>query len=315
MSQAAWNEPFQPWEESEDDRRFKRILLASILIATILGVIVPYLPVPQPERKELKDVAPRLAKLILEKKKVVPPPPPPKPKEEKKKDSEKKPDPKKPEQKKADQKQVVKKAPPKPQNARKKAESVGLVALSDDLADLRESFDMSSLDNKPQQNAGKQATVTATTSVVLTAKATQGRGGINTGSLSRSTGGSELASRKTTTVKSSIGGTEKKAVRSSDGRSVIRSQNEIELVFQKNKGAIFSLYNRALRKDPTLQGKVVLELTIAPNGKVTDCHIVSSELNDPALENKLVSRVKLFRFKASNVSKVTITYPIDFLPS
>jgi periplasmic protein TonB len=309
MSQAAWNEPFLPWVESENDRRFKRILLASILIATILGVIVPYLPVPQPERKELKDVAPRLAKLILEKKKVVPPPPP-KPKEEKKKETKKKQDQKKPKQKK-----TAKKEPPKPQSARKKAESAGLVALSDDLADLRESFDMSSLDNKPQQKTGKQATVSATTSAVLTAKATQGSGGINTGSLSRSTGGSELASRKTTAVKSSIGGTEKKAVRSSDGRSVVRSQDEIERVFQKNKGAIFSLYNRALRKDPTLQGKVVLELTIAPNGSVVQCRIVSSELNDPALERKLVSRVKLFKFKASNVSKVTITYPIDFLPS
>jgi TonB family protein len=309
MSQAAWNEPFLPWVESENDRRFKRILLVSIMIATILGVIVPYLPVPEPERKELKDVAPRLAKLILEKKKVVPPPPP-KPKEEKKQDTKKKPDQKKPEQKKD-----VKKEPPKPQNARKKAESVGLVALSDDLADLRESFDMSSLDNKPQQKTGAQAAVTATTSSVLTAKATQGSGGINTGSLSRSTGGSELATRQTTNVKSSIGNTEKKAVRSSDGRSVVRSQDEIERVFQQNKGAIFSLYNRALRKDPTLQGKVVLELTIAPNGSVEQCRIVSSELNSPELEKKLVSRVKLFKFKASNVSKVTITYPIDFLPS
>lgn len=310
MRQEAWNEPFLPWVESANDRRFKKILLASIMVATILGVIVPFLPVPEPERKELKDVAPRLAKLILEKKKVVPPPPPkPKPKEEKKKETKKKPDQKKPEPKKA-----KKKEPPKPQNARKKAESTGLVALSDDLADLRESFDMSSLDNKPQQKTGKQSTLTSTSSV-LTAKATAGSGGISTGSLSRSTGGSELATRKTTTVKSKIGGTEKKVTRSSDGRSVVRSQDEIERVFQQNKSAIFSLYNRALRKDPTLQGKVVLELTIAPNGKVTKCRIVSSELNDPTLERKLVSRVKLFKFKASNVSQVTITYPIDFLPS
>lgn len=311
MSQGTWNEPFLPWVESENDRRFRRILVVSILVATIFGVIVPFLPVPEPERKELKDVAPRLAKLILEKKKVVPTPPPkPKPKEEEKKDVKKKPDQKKPEQKKA-----VKKEPPKPQNARKKAESVGLVALSDDLADLRESFDMSSLENKPQQKAGKQAALTSNTSSVLTAKATKGSGGISTGSLSRSTGGSELATRTTTSVKSTIGGTEKKVTRSSDGRSVVRGQDEIERVFQKNKGAIFSLYNRALRKDPTLQGKVVLELTIAPNGKVTQCRIVSSELNDPALERKLISRVKLFKFKASNVSQVTITYPIDFLPS
>jgi hypothetical protein len=43
-----------------------------------------------------------------------------------------------------------------------------------------------------------------------------------------------------------------------------RSIEEIKLVFERNKGAIYALYNRALRDDPALQGKVVLELKIAP---------------------------------------------------
>ena len=95
----------------------------------------------------------------------------------------------------------------------------------------------------------------------------------------------------------------------------MRDQNEIELVFQKNKGAINRLYQRALRQDPTLQGKVVLELTIAPDGKVIKCVVISSELNNPALEKRLVARVKMFRFKPRNVETVTVRYPIDFLPS
>lgn len=308
-----WDEPFLPWVESENDRRFKRILLVTVILTVIISAIIPFLPVPEPEQKELEEVAPRLAKLIIEQRKV-PPPPPPKPKPVKKKELPKKETPKKKAEPKP--KPQPKKAPPKPkQTAREKAERTGLVALSDDLADLRESFDMNSLESKPQQKTGKQAAVTTTNSAILTAKATKGSGGIQTGSLSRETGGSELATRKTTQVKSEIGGTKKTTKRSSDGRSVMRGQEEIERVFQKNKGAIFSLYNRALRKDPSLQGKVVLELTIAPNGSVTAARIVSSELNDPALERKLVSRVKLFKFKAANVSQVTITYPIDFLPS
>ena len=64
-----------------------------------------------------------------------------------------------------------------------------------------------------------------------------------------------------------------------------------------------------------MQGKVVMELTIAPNGNVVKCRIVSSELNNPTLERKLVSRVKLFRFAAKDVAQVTVSYPIDFLPS
>jgi TonB family protein len=86
-------------------------------------------------------------------------------------------------------------------------------------------------------------------------------------------------------------------------------------VFDKNKGAIFSLYNRALRRDPSLEGKLVLRLTIAPNGMVTACEVVSSELGDPDLEDKLVQRVKLFRFEARDVEAITTTKPIDFFPA
>jgi TonB family protein len=87
------------------------------------------------------------------------------------------------------------------------------------------------------------------------------------------------------------------------------------MVFDRNKGSIYSVYNRALRKDPTLQGKVVLKLTIAPSGKVTHCSLVSSELDDAALGSKITSRVKRFDFGAKEVAEVTITYPIDFLPA
>lgn len=47
-----------------------------------------------------------------------------------------------------------------------------------------------------------------------------------------------------------------------------RTREEIELVFDRNKSAIYSLYSRALRDNPALQGKVVLEVTIAPSGDV-----------------------------------------------
>ena len=87
------------------------------------------------------------------------------------------------------------------------------------------------------------------------------------------------------------------------------------MIFDRNKGSIYSVYNRALRKNPALQGKVVLRLTIAPSGKVTRCDVVSSELGDPALTGKITARVKRFNFGAKDVNEVTITYPIDFLPA
>jgi TonB family protein len=94
-----------------------------------------------------------------------------------------------------------------------------------------------------------------------------------------------------------------------------RSLEEIKLVFDRNKGAIYTIYNRMLRNDPALQGKVVLKLTIAPSGQVLDCKIVSSELRSPELERKLVARIKQFDFGAKKVDTMVVTYPIDFLPS
>ena len=67
--------------------------------------------------------------------------------------------------------------------------------------------------------------------------------------------------------------------------------------------------------DPTLEGKLVLRLTIAPSGEVTACEVVSSELGDADLERKLVQRVMLFRFDAKDVEPVTTTKPIDFFPA
>ena len=94
-----------------------------------------------------------------------------------------------------------------------------------------------------------------------------------------------------------------------------RSIEEIKLVFERNKGAIYAIYNRALREEPGLQGKVVLELKIAPAGHVVDCRIVSSELKAPDLEQKLLARIRQFDFGQKDVDQMVVTWPVDFLPS
>jgi TonB family protein len=105
------------------------------------------------------------------------------------------------------------------------------------------------------------------------------------------------------------------AQRSGKSAKAARTREEIELVFDKNKSAIYSLYSRALRENPALQGKVVLEVTIAPTGEVTECRVISSELGDPELERKLVARVKMFKFEDRDVAVMTTTKPIDFFPA
>ena len=88
----------------------------------------------------------------------------------------------------------------------------------------------------------------------------------------------------------------------------------IRKTFDENKTALFDLYNRALRFNPLLQGKVLLELVIAPDGSVTSCKVISSELKDPRLEQDIVSRVELFDFGKQNAPARKVQMPIDFLP-
>ena len=86
-------------------------------------------------------------------------------------------------------------------------------------------------------------------------------------------------------------------------------------MFERHKGAIYALYNRALREEPSLQGKVVLELTIAPGGEVVACRIVASDLKAAELERKLLARVRQFDFGAKDVQTLVVNWPVDFLPS
>jgi len=88
----------------------------------------------------------------------------------------------------------------------------------------------------------------------------------------------------------------------------------IEHTFDRNKGAIYALYSRALRENPTIKGKIVFNLDIAASGEVTDCRVNYSELDAPDLEAQLRARIKLFRF-APRSAPITVSKQVDFFPA
>lgn len=308
-----------PWtSSSEQEQQFRQIWIRTMATVLILALVISILPTPQPNPDDVKEIPKRFAKLVLERK-APPPPPPPVVKEE--------PEPVKEELK----PEKVVKAEPKPEpkpapepvidrteQARDTAKVAGLLPFADELADLRDNKTLDKLNQDKQLLGGVQGDVARAERSLITSKAGRASGGINTAALSRNTGGSGLAGRSTTKVASNaadFGAGGGAARRTGSSNKASRSREEIEMVFDRNKGAIYSLYNRALRKDPSLEGKLVLRLTISPAGAVTFCEVVSSELGDPELERKLVQRVLLFRFNAKDVEAVTTTKPIDFFPA
>lgn len=233
--------------------------------------------------------------------------------------------------------------------ARRKAAGVGLLAMKSDLNQLAAVPVAVQLnqDIKPGKGIGAGVGVGVgmgteagiPTRALITSNATNGSGGINTAGYSRDTGGGGLGGKGTTLVEGTIGGgggggpggglgvggkgngagngtggSGGSLAKGGSGKAS-RSLEEVRLVFERNKGAIYAIYNRALRENPALQGKVVLKLTIAPAGQVADLKLLSSELKDDELERKLLARIRQFEFGAKDVATLDVNWPLDFLPS
>jgi len=287
------------WEvEPEEQRRLRRLLTVGLALLLILGLILPLINLPRSTEGAKEAVPERLARLMAQEKPKPPPPvTPPKP----------------PEIKPAEQPKPVDRTA----DARRKAQQSGLLKLQDELADLRQNVDLTPLGQTKNLQGAVGADSHAERSLIAS-KAGVGSAGITTANASRGfgSGAGSLTGHDTTAVSSRIAavGGAGNLNRGGSGKPS-RSEEEIALVFDSNKGAIYALYGRALRDQPDLQGKLVLEFTISPAGEVTECHVVSSELKDPELERKIVARVKLFHFEAKDVAMMTTTKPIEFVPT
>ena len=292
------------------EHRLKIISITVVVLFLLVNIGLNQLPFPEVDRKAAQELPPRLTKMMLEKR--TPPPPPPKPEEKKEEPKEEKP---KEEIKKEEKKPEPKKEEPKQRTEaeiRQKVQNTGVLAMMDELADLRDESLFEGLDtdnallNTPVESAmSKERSV-------ITSNAMKGSGGINTASLSRSTGGAaQLAGRDITQVESPVA---QKAEKEEE-RKVARSHEEIQLVIDRYKSRLLAIYQRALRDDPTLRGQVVFEITIAADGSVTASTVLSSDLKSSSLEKKLATRIKMFKFGAKDVEKMIVTVPIDFYPS
>lgn len=308
----ATSDTFHPWSSGQqEDSRFHRILAYTLVVFALLAVAMPLLPVTEISHEEHQVIPPPLARIILEKKEL-PKPEPVKPKEKKK------PKKKEPEKKKPKKKKPLAKAKPNPKVdlvklAKDKAAVSGVLAFQDDLMEMRDSLDVNSLSKTDlSQGEAKAAKVERS---IIASKAKSTSGGIQTAALSRDTGGSALSGKQTTRVASSIDTLSKK--NGQNGASATmggRSDQSVRRIMDRSKGAIFAVYNRALRKDPTLEGKFVFEMLIQPDGSVSAVKLLASELDNEALVKKILSRIKLIRFPAGNVINTRVNYSFDFLP-
>ena len=301
-----------PWTRGgAEDWRFRKVLVTSLLVNFLIGSTLPMIDLPLPEPWEELEVPDRFARLISA---PLPPPPPvpqaplaqePKPAEE----------------------LVSNDAPPDPGPEwmpKATTASKGILAFREKFSGLAEHDPGARLGaNARIDDSAEGAPGWATRSLVAT-RASGSSGGINLASLSRNVGGGsggggggiagvEVA-RATSSIGSGGGGSGRPLSRGGPG--LARTDEEIQIVFDRHKAALYRLYNRELRRDPTLQGQMVLRLRIEPDGSVSLCELQSTDMKAPQLSAQVVDRVRAFDFGAKEgVPTMTILYPIDFLPA
>jgi outer membrane biosynthesis protein TonB len=93
-----------------------------------------------------------------------------------------------------------------------------------------------------------------------------------------------------------------------------RSQDDIKKMMRRRLGGIKRCYEKRLKRNPELRGKVVIRFVIHPGGKVIEVEVVENTSNDPELAACIKSIVKGIRFGATEGSETVVTYPFILAP-
>lgn len=316
-----------PWNQEAGERR--RLFVVASLVAPLFlvaAVYITWVELPEQDRKEREALPPQLAKLIVEKKE--PPPPPemkaPEPEPEKPEPEERpvaEPEPQvqppAPEPEPEPEPQIAAKPDPTPEDvekAREKARNSGILAMGDELSKLSALGKSVKLDTPDIVTAEPVARTTGDT---LAQKANTGRSsGVDEAGLTRETREVALVERQQAQVEEAEQVVARARAEEQEQETVAskRSREELRRTMDANKSAIYSIYNRELRRKPSLQGSVTPELVIEESGAVSSCSVVESTLNEPALEKKICNRLRLVDFGARpGVDRTTIRYPIELL--
>ena len=297
-----------PWSRDQaESRRFTGIVLLVTALFLPPALLIPIQDVPEIERSEAETIPPRLARLV-EKPQPMVTPEPVKPEAEPEPEPKPEVQPEKPEQPEPEVAEVEPAPEPevKPQVAsepKPKPTQTIEQARSPEPAPARK-FSVNT-----EASAPDRARENEESTEVLA-----GSGGVEDTVAPETT--VAVAEHEVKTVAAPVEETRQVAAKPAETAPSAgeRAMSNIRKVFDAQKTALYSMYRRELRQDPTLEGKVLLELVIEPDGSVSACEVVSSELGHATLEQRIAMRVRLFNFGADNVEPRKVRFPIDFLP-
>ncbi len=93
-----------------------------------------------------------------------------------------------------------------------------------------------------------------------------------------------------------------------------RRPTELKTIIEENSTQLKYIYNRKLRQGIKLSGKMIVELSIKPDGGIRSAKIVRSTVGDRSFEEDVVKQIKNWRFKTvpDALGDLTVNYPFEF---
>jgi hypothetical protein len=88
--------------------------------------------------------------------------------------------------------------------------------------------------------------------------------------------------------------------------------NVITRELRSRKGAIQACYERALKRNPELGGKLALRFEISTVGKVTKIEAEQDTIGDPEVFSCIKQLMSMWHFPAPQGGAVTVAYPFIF---
>ena len=303
-----------PWsEDRRQEEVFKRWLKRILIPLLLLFLVIPWLPTYDTFEERETDIVKTeiILEPVIEEPEPTPEPPAPQPRPQ----PTPQPQPK-PVQKEAEAPKVAK--PPTQEEAKKTvAEEQGLTAISSQLSSLRQSLDLTNLQQKNVSTSTGGEVARADRTVLGEDRLTQKSEGIVIDDSMMKSENVQLAMHEATKLDGFIEDAAP-AVDSANFYSDLRgrrSDESIRRVFEAGKSKAYMYYLRELRDNPGLSGTFVFEVVIEPDGRISNLQLVSSELNSPQLEDLILTSVRQLDFGQEDVSPRKLTYKFNFLPS
>lgn len=285
-----------PWhhDQSQQDR-FQRLVKFIAAPLMIFLLVMPMLPDFAPEEEVKKKI---VAKLALDPPEPVPEPetvPEPEPQQAKPKPSQ---------------------AKPKEKSGSPKASDLN--ALSQQLSALRSSVNTTKLQKKNVFVSKSGKVQKSSRSLLGQKNAVSASSGIASSDITVNAQGGQLLGHQSDSVESSLMDVElptEEQYHADPKKKSRRDMQSIRRTLERYKGAVYSLYTKALRKNPELNGRFIFEFVILPSGEIQKLKLVSSELKSPDLEKKMLQKIQTINFGQAESMPTAVQYTFTFVPS